>query len=69
MNRRLERITIDPEEVEKVMRWVDDSGIDRGTDIDESDLIIFRLLGAKFDMSSVVFEVNRLSELTESDAS
>ena len=41
-----------------------------GADIDESDLVIFRLLGAKFEYSAVVFrEVSPLFESAESDAS
>jgi hypothetical protein len=42
----------------------------RDTEIDESDLIIFRLMGAQFKYSTVIFEeTNPVSSLAESDVS
>lgn len=49
--------------------WLDNAGISRQTNIDESDLVMFRLIGFEFSYATVEFEPNPISSPAESGAS
>jgi hypothetical protein len=58
------------EDLSERLRCLYDSTGHRYVEIDESDLVIFRLMGAQFNYAGIEFEeISPVSELAGSDAS